>query len=427
MSTRTSNRTSNSASHAFDHAPMANCPFMPVFGPPAIMFERGRGTELWDSDGKRYLDFLSGIAVVSLGHSNPVVAEAVGDQLERLLHVSNFFANPVATEAAVKINELLLEATGHRGQIFFTNSGAESNECAIKLARKHGGRGRHTVVSALGSFHGRTLATLAATGQPAKHEPFAPMPEGFRHVAWGDLDAMRQAVDGTVAAVLIEPILGEGGIHPATTEYLQGIRALCDETGALMMVDEIQTGFARTGRWFGFEHAGVSPDVVTLAKAMGNGMPVGACWARADVAAVFQPGDHGSTYSGTAIATAAVNAVIDEMQRIDAPAVARRQGRRIADGLRSVPGVADVRGRGLMLGVELVEGIDAKAIYTDLLGLGLIVNAVTPSTLRLVPPITVTDDEIDEAIAMITASLESALDLDEQDTGEGATGEGDTA
>ncbi len=399
-----------SESHAFDHAPMANCPFMPVFGPPAIMFERGRGTELWDSDGKRYLDFLAGIAVVSLGHSNPVVAEAVGDQLERLLHVSNFFANPVATEAAVKINELLLEATGHRGQIFFTNSGAESNECAIKLARKHGGRGRHTVVSALGSFHGRTLATLAATGQPAKHEPFAPMPDGFRHVAWGDLDAMRAAVDGSVAAVLIEPILGEGGVHPATTEYLQGIRELCDETGALMMIDEIQTGFARTGRWFGFEHAGVSPDVVTLAKAMGNGMPVGACWARADVAAVFEPGDHGSTYSGTAIATAAVNAVIDEMQRIDAPAVARRQGQRITDALRALPGVVDVRGRGLMLGVELAEGIDAKAVYADLLGLGLIVNAVTPTTLRLVPPITVSDDEIDEAVAMIAASLESAMD-----------------
>jgi acetylornithine/N-succinyldiaminopimelate aminotransferase len=253
------------------------------------------------------------------------------------------------------------------------------------------------------------------------------MPEGFRHVPWGDVDELRRAVDGGVAAVLLEPLQGEGGVVPAPEGYLRAARDLCDETGALMMVDEIQTGFARTGRWFGFEHAGVSPDVVTLAKAMGNGMPVGACWARADVAAVFQPGDHGSTYSGTAIATAAVNAVIDEMQRIDAPAVARRQGRRIADGLRSVPGVADVRGRGLMLGVELVEGIDAKAIYTDLLGLGLIVNAVTPSTLRLVPPITVTDDEIDEAIAMITASLESALDLDEQDTGEGATGEGDTA
>ncbi len=402
-------------SHHFDHAPMANCPFMPVFGPPAIMFERGRGTELWDSEGKRYLDFLAGIAVVSLGHSNPAVAEAVGDQLDKLLHVSNFFANPVATEAAVKINDLLLEATGHRGQIFFTNSGAESNECAIKLARKHGGRGRHTVVSALGSFHGRTLATLAATGQPAKHEPFAPMPEGFRHVAWGDLDAMRQAVDGSVAAVLIEPILGEGGVHPATTEYLAGIRQICDETGALMMVDEIQTGFARTGRWFGFEHAGVSPDVVTLAKAMGNGMPVGACWARADVAAVFQPGDHGSTYSGTAIATAAVNAVIDEMQRIDAPAVARRQGQRIVDALRVVPGVVDVRGRGLMLGVELAEGIDAKAVYTDLLDRGLIVNAVTATTLRLVPPITVTDAEIDEAVALIAASLAARSPITERD------------
>lgn len=391
--------------HAFDHAPMANCPFMPVFGPPAIMFDRGRGTELWDTDGKRYLDFLAGIAVVSLGHANPVVAEAVGDQVERLLHVSNFFANPVATEAAVKVNDLLLEATGRRGQLFFTNSGAESNECAIKLARKHGGRGRHTVVSALGSFHGRTLATLAATGQPAKHEPFAPMPEGFRHVAWGDLDAMRQAVDGSVAAVLIEPVQGEGGVHPATTEYLQGIREICDEVGALMIVDEIQTGFGRTGRWFGFEHAEVVPDVVTLAKAMGNGMPVGACWATVEAASVLEAGDHGSTYSGTAIATAAVNAVIDEMQRIDAPAVAERQGRRIVDALRGVDGVVDVRGRGLMLGVELADGIDAKAVFANLLERGLIVNAVTPTTLRLVPPITVTDAEVDEAVGLIAAAV----------------------
>ena len=393
--------------HAFDHAPMADCPFMPVFGPPAVMFERGRGTELWDSNGKRYLDFLAGIAVVSLGHANPAVSEVVGDQLDRLLHVSNFFANPVATEAAVKVNDLLLGATGHRGQIFFTNSGAESNECAIKLARKHGGRNRYTVVSALGSFHGRTLATLAATGQPAKHEPFAPMPEGFRHVPWGDLDAMRHAVDGSVAAVLIEPIQGEGGVHPATTEYLRGIRALCDEVGALMIVDEIQTGFARTGTWFGFEHDGVAPDVVTMAKAMGNGMPVGACWARVDVAAAFEPGDHGSTYSGTAIATAAVNAVIDEMVRLDAPSLAERQGRRLVDGLRGVAGVLDVRGRGLMLGVELADGIDAKAVYLDLLERGLIVNAVTPTTVRLVPPITVSDAEIDEAVGLIRSSLQA--------------------
>jgi predicted acetylornithine/succinylornithine family transaminase len=393
------------STHAFAHAPMANCPFMPVFGPPAIMFERGRGTELWDSDGKRYLDFLAGIAVVSLGHANPVVAEAVADQLDRLLHVSNFFANPVATEAAVKIDDLLLAASGQRGQVFFTNSGAESNECAIKLARKHGGRGRHHVVSALGSFHGRTLATLAATGQPAKHEPFAPMPDGFRHVAWGDVEAMRAAVDGSVAAVLVEPVQGEGGVHPATAEYFRAIRDACDEAGALMMVDEIQTGFARTGRWFGFEHFDVRPDVVTMAKAMGNGMPVGACWARVEVAAAFEPGDHGSTYSGTAIATAAVNAVIDEMYRLDAPAMAFRQGARLREGLRGVGGVVEVRGLGLMLGVELAPGLDAKAIYLDLLDRGLIVNAVGPTTLRLVPPITVTDAEVDEAIDLIAASV----------------------
>lgn len=396
-------------SHAFHHAPMTHCPFMPVFGPPAIMFDRGRGAELWDSDGKRYLDFLAGLAVVSLGHANDTVAEAVGDQAETLLHVSNFFANPVATEAAVKINGLLQAATSHSGQVFFTNSGAESNECAIKLARKHGGRGRHTVVSALASFHGRTLATLAATGQPSKHEPFAPMPEGFRHVAWGDLDAMRAAVDGSVAAVLIEPIQGEGGVNPATDEYLQGIRALCDEVGALMIVDEIQTGFCRTGRWFGFEHSGVAPDVVTMAKAMGNGMPVGACWARTDVAAAFEPGDHGSTYSGTAIACSAVNAVIDVMHDIDAASLASENGQRLTAALQRTPGVSGVRGRGLMLGVELDDGLDAKRAYVDLLEAGLIVNAVDPTTLRLLPPLNITRHEIDEAVGMIADALAAQL------------------
>jgi len=395
--------------HAFHHAPMDACPFMPVFGPPAVMFDRGRGTELWDSDGKRYLDFLAGLAVVSLGHANPIVAESIAEQAEQLLHVSNFFANPVATEAAVKLNALLRDATGHAGQVFFTNSGAESNECAIKLARKHGGRGRHTVVSTLGSFHGRTLATLAATGQPTKHEPFQPMPEGFRHVAWGDIDAMRAAVDGSVAAVLIEPIQGEGGVNPASDDYLRAVRDVCDEVGALMILDEIQTGFARTGRWFGFEHAGVSPDVVTLAKAMGNGMPVGACWARTDVAAAFEPGDHGSTYSGTAIACSAVNAVLDEMQRLDAPAVAERAGERLVNALNGLRGVQAVRGRGLMLGVELVDGLDARRAYADLLDAGLVVNAVTPTTIRLLPPITVSDDEIDEAIAMIDDALNTQL------------------
>ena len=231
------------------------------------------------------------------------------------------------------------------------------------------------------------------------------MPEGFKHVAWGDLDAMRSAVDGTVAGVLIESVQGEGGVNPATTEYLQGIRQICDETGALLMIDEIQTGFARTGKWFGFEHAGVRPDVVTLAKAMGNGMPVGACWARTEVAAVFEPGDHGSTYSGTAIATAAVNATIDEMRRLDAPTLAATTGARLTAKLVDLDGVVGVRGFGLMLGVELADGLDARVAYADLLDAGLIVNAVNPSTIRLVPPLTVSDAEVDEAVALINTVL----------------------
>lgn len=394
--------------HQFDTLGLEHCPFMPVFGAPALSIERGRGTEVWDTDGKRYLDFLSGLAVVSLGHANPVIADAIARQASTLVHVSNFFTNPQATAAAVKVNELLHDATGRAGQVFFTNSGAESNECAIKLARKWGGRGRHAVVSTFGSFHGRTLATLAATGQPSKHEPFFPMPEGFRHAAWGDLDAMRDAVDGSVAAVLVEPIQGEGGVNPAPPGYLEGIRALCDEVGALMIVDEIQTGFCRTGRWFGFEHAGVAPDVVTLAKAMGNGMPVGACWARKDVAAVFQPGDHGSTYSGTALATAAVSAVIDEMRRIDAARLAAVQGAKLASALADLPGVTGVRGRGLLLGAALADGLDAPSIYRRLLADGLICNAVNAATLRFAPPLTVSDAEIDEAVALVGRALAEA-------------------
>ncbi|MEM9748607.1 MAG: acetylornithine/succinylornithine family transaminase [Actinomycetota bacterium] len=401
------------AVHAFDHQTSAghdldHCPFMPVFGPPAIMFERGSGTELWDSTGKRYLDFLTGLAVVSVGHSNPHVASAVANQAATLSHVSSLFANPVATEAATRIGSMLHDATGHPGQIFFANSGAEANECALKLARKFGGRGRHTVVSALGSFHGRTLATLAATGQPTKHEPFQPMPDGFRHVAWGDVEAMRAAVDGSVAAVIVEAVQGEGGVHPASDEYLRAIRSICDEVGALLILDEIQAGFGRTGRWFAFEHAGVSPDVVTMAKAMGNGMPIGACWARTDVASAFEPGDHGSTYSGTALACSAVNATLDEMERIDAPVTAERQGRRITEAAMAIPGVTGVRGKGLMLGVELADGIDAKAVYADLIERGLVTNAVDPSTLRLLPPITVSDAEIDEAMSILGDSVGQA-------------------
>jgi len=391
--------------HGFDTERMDLCPFMPTYGAPALSMERGRGTEVWDTDGKRYLDFLTGIAVCSLGHANPVVADAICRQASTLVHVSNFFTNPPATAAAVKINELLLDATGRAGQIFFTNSGAESNECAIKLARKFGGRGRHTIVSLYGSFHGRTMGSLAATGQPGKQEAFVPMLEGFKHVPLGDIDAMRAALDGSVAAVMIEAIQGEGGVQPCDPEYLRAVRALCDERGILLVLDEVQVGFARTGTWFGFEHAGIVPDVVTMAKAIGNGMPIGACWARKDVAAVFEPGDHGSTYGGTPLATAAVSAVIDEMRRIDAPRLATEHGAKLTDALLALPEIRSVRGAGLILGAAVADGIDAKAVYQAALDRGLIVNAVSADTIRLLPPLTVSDAEIDEAIAILADAL----------------------
>jgi len=327
------------------------------------------------------------------------------EQSRKLWHVSNLFANDVAVSTAHRLTELLAEVTGEPGQVFFCNSGAEANEAALKLARKFGGRGRHAVISAYGSFHGRTLATLAATGQPAKHEPFFPMPDGFRHVVLNDLDALTAMIDPGVAAVLLEPIQGEGGVIPADPGYLRDVRALCDERGLLLMMDEVQTGMGRLGRWFGFEHAGIVPDVVTMAKGIGNGFPVGAVWAKREVAGVFQPGDHGSTYSGTALATSVVGAVIDEMRRIDAPGRAAESGAYLKAKLEALPGVASVRGAGLLLAAELEEGRDAKELYGDLMERGLVTNAVTATALRLAPPLNVTREHLDEAVAMISASL----------------------
>ncbi|MBA2624916.1 MAG: aminotransferase class III-fold pyridoxal phosphate-dependent enzyme, partial [Acidimicrobiia bacterium] len=283
---------------------------MPTYPPPAVTFVRGAGSVLWDDEGGRYLDFLSGLAVTSLGHAHPAVAAAVAEQARTLLHVSNLFATEPGPDVARTLDRLL----GGGGQVFFANSGAEANECAIKLARRFGGRGRHVVVSAYGSFHGRTLATLHATGQPAKHEAFQPLPEGFRHVAWEDLDALEAAVTPEVAAVLLEPVQGEGGVQPAPPAYLQGARRICDEAGALLVLDEVQTGLGRTGAWFGFQHAGIEPDVVTLAKALGNGVPIGACWARADVAGAFEPGDHATTFGGQPLAAAAARATLMVME-----------------------------------------------------------------------------------------------------------------
>ena len=407
---------SKTNSHAFSESKTAtallnsrpSCPFMPVFGAPQVMFERGLGTQLWDVNGKRYLDFLCGIAVTSLGHSNPVVAAAISHQANTLLHVSNFFANPVATQTALMVDKLLSNASGEDagyGQVFFCNSGAEANEAGIKLARKFGGRGKHVVVSALGSFHGRTLAALAATGQPEKHEPFAPMPEGFRHVVFNDIASLEAALDDSVAAVLLETIQGEGGVVPASVEYLQAARKMCTDRGILLMIDEVQTGFARTGKWFGFEHAEIKPDVVMLAKAMGNGMPIGALWASQKIASVFKPGDHGSTYSGTALATAAARSTMQLMIDMNAPEVVMQKGTELTAKLLTIDGVVNVRGRGLLLATELSPELDAKKVAVQLLDKGLVVNGVTSHALRFAPPFTVSSEEIDEAITIMKTVL----------------------
>jgi predicted acetylornithine/succinylornithine family transaminase len=386
---------------------LTRCPLMPTYGPPAVQFVEGRGSWLVDREGKRYLDLLSGLAVTSLGHSHPEVAEAMAAQANRLLHVSNLYGTEHNGPLAITLDRLL----GGGGQVFFCNSGAEANEAALKLGRKFGGRGRHVVVSAYGSFHGRTLATLHATGQPAKHEAFQPLPEGFRHVVWNDLDALEASLDASVGAVLLEPVQGEGGVNPASAEYFQGVRALCDERGILFMVDEVQCGLGRTGEWFGFQHFGVRPDVVTMAKALGNGMPIGACWARAEVAAAFEPGDHATTFGGQPLATATARAVVEIMEREDVPGRARKAGERLADLLDGVGGVSAVRGLGLLLAVELdtdIIGCDSATVARRLLDDGVIVNAVTPTALRLAPSLLISDDELDLAAASIARALEGS-------------------
>ena len=389
------------------HAPagLDHCPFMPTYGAPAVRMVKGEGCRLWDEDGNEYLDFLAGIAVVGLGHANPEIADAIAEQARTLVHVSNLYGTVPGTDVAITLDRLL----GGGGQIFFTNSGAEAIECAIKLARKWGGDGRYGVVSAYGSFHGRTLGALHATGQPAKWEGFQPLPEGFRHVAWNDLAALEAAIDPSVAAVLLEPIQGEGGVHPATAEYFEGVRRLCDERGLLMIVDEIQTGLGRTGEWFGFQHFGVEPDVVTMAKALGNGMPIGACWAKRDVAAVFQPGDHGTTYGGQPLAASAARATLKILERVNAPQLAERAGAEFRHLLETVEGVVQVRGLGLLLATELAAGLDAKAVAGDLLQRGLIVNAVSPTSLRFAPPLIVSESEIAQAVDLLSAVLADHL------------------
>ena len=379
---------------------------MQTYGRLPVAFVRGEGTKLWDSEGKEYLDFLGGLAVTSLGHANPAVADAIAEQARTLLHVSNLYFNEWQPQVAEKLDEHL----GGNGRVFFSNSGAEANECAIKLARRYGqangGPDRFHVLSAWGSFHGRTLTTLAATGQPQKQETFQPLPTGFRQVVFGDLDALAAAMDERVCAVMLEPIQGEGGVQPCPPGYLEGVRALCNEREALLIVDEVQTGLGRTGKWFGFQHSpGVAPDIVTMAKALGNGVPIGACWARADVASAFKAGDHATTYGGQPLAARAAFAVLEQMEMLDVPARAAAAGERLCAKLAAVPGVASVRGVGLLVAAELDEGIEAGPVALECLAAGLVVNAVTPTALRFAPSLLVSDAEIDAAVTILQVVL----------------------
>ncbi|MBV9411060.1 MAG: acetylornithine transaminase [Acidimicrobiia bacterium] len=374
---------------------------MNTYPQPAVTFVRGEGSRLYDADGRAYLDFLCGLAVTSLGHAHPAVADALCEQARTLLHVSNLYGTTIGPEVAATIDRLIGDGTPQGGHVFFCNSGAEANECAFKLARRAGGPGRHAVVSAYGSFHGRTLATLHATGQPEKHEPFQPLPDGFRHVAWDDAAALERAASSDdVAAVILEAVQGEGGVNPASAEYFKAVRSICDERGLLFIVDEVQTGLGRTGRWFGFQHFDVQPDVVTMAKALGNGVPIGACWAADEPSAAFRPGDHATTFGGQPLATAAARAVLHVMQEEDVPARALTAGARLRKGLEAIPVVAEVRGLGLLLAARL-EGVDAKDAAARALDAGLVVNPVSPTALRFAPSLLVTDDEVDEAVAIV--------------------------
>lgn len=391
------------------------CPMMSNYGAPSITLVEGKGTEVWDNEGVRYLDFLGGLAVTSLGHCHPTVSDAIAEQAQTLIHVSNLYNTIPGPEVAITLDRLLQTFPGaaapsrQLGQILFQNSGAEANEAAIKLARKYNGRGRHVVLSAMRSFHGRTLATLHATGQPEKHETFHPLPEGFRHAAYDDVDAMEAALDPTVGAILVEPIQGEGGVNTPDPQYLRDLRALCDDRSLLLILDEIQTGIARTGAWFGFQHAGIMPDIVTMAKGLGNGMPIGAVWAKREVAEVLKPGDHGSTFAGQPLAAAAARAVLAVMEQMDAPRIASERGAELTAALLALDGVESVRGAGLLLAAELNEdglrGRTAGDISAACAANGVLVNGVTKTALRFAPPITVSSGEIEEAIRKIDAAI----------------------
>jgi len=372
------------------------------YGTPPIALDHGEGVRVWDVDGREYLDFVGGIAVSSLGHAHPAVVAAVTAQVARLAHTSNLYLH----EPGVRLAERLVGLLGLPARVFFANSGAEANECALKLARKHGGRDRPRIVACHGSFHGRTLGALSVTGNPSKREPFRPLPEPVTFVDFGDADALRAAVGADTAAVFVEPALGEGGVVPAPPGFLAAARAICDDAGALLVIDEVQSGIGRTGHWFAGQAEGVRPDVVTLAKGLGGGLPIGACLGVGAAGELFAPGDHGSTFGGNPVSCAAALAVLDTIADQHLLDQVKRVGEHLAERLAALAGplVAGTRGSGLWRAVALT-GPHAGAVETAARERGLLVNAVKPDVLRLAPPLILTEDEVDEAVPLLADAL----------------------
>lgn len=368
---------------------------MATYARQSVAFERGAGVWLWDTRGERYLDALSGIAVCGLGHAHPNVARAIAEQAATLVHTSNLYQVPLQAQLAAR-----LTALSGLEEVFFCNSGAEANEAAIKIARKYGHErdiAVPTVVVAEGSFHGRTLATLSATGSRKVQAGFEPLVQGFTRVPYDDLDALRRVAEHQrdVVAVLLEPVQGEGGIRLPSADYLAGVRALCDQHGWLLMLDEIQTGMGRSGRWFACQGAGVTPDVMTLAKGLGNGVPIGACLAGGKAAGILQAGNHGSTFGGNPLACRAALATIDVIEQDNLPQRAGELGARLlatlCERLTGCGGVVDVRGQGLLIGVELDR--PCGELVQHALEQHLLINVTAERVVRLLPPLIMTDDE----------------------------------
>ena len=361
------------------------------------------GCTVFDESGEEYLDLIGGIAVATVGHSHPHVVDAIKSQAERLIHVSNLYE----TEPQMTLADRLSSISGGK-QSFFCNSGAEAVECALKLARKWGHEsGRTKIVATDGAFHGRTFGALSATGQPGKKTAFEPLVPDFVHVPYGDASAIEAAVDGSTAAVLLEPIQGEAGVVVPEPGYLTEVRDICDRAGVLLIFDEIQTGLARTGQWFAYEHEGVVPDILTLAKALAGGLPMGACLASSEVAAAFAPGDHATTFGGGPVVAAAALAVLEVVEKEGLAARAADLGPRVLEAFEDVPGVVSVRGRGLLIGIVLEEP-KAHRVAEIALENHVLVNNATDNVVRLAPPLVISDDELARGIDVVAAAIGEA-------------------